>query len=174
MFHNLKSKRSSSRSRVNSLLLITAFIGGAYSVQAELELLDGVAVIVNDSVVMVSEIKKEYELTLADLASKGTTNFPPKDQIVEQITERLILESIQIQEAGWRIAFAAKPVNKILAGSGARKPPRSLRTSRRCWMRVNAAGAANLCANSGTRPTATNMDASTGRITAIANVSITF
>ncbi len=102
MFHNLKSKRSSSRSRVSSLLLMTAFIGGAYSVQAELELLDGVAVIVNDSVVMVSEIEKEYELTLADLASKGTTNFPPKDQIVEQITERLILESIQIQEAGWR------------------------------------------------------------------------
>ncbi|MXW07161.1 MAG: hypothetical protein F4Z87_03370 [Gammaproteobacteria bacterium] len=75
---------------------------GGYSVTAESEILDGVAVIVNDSVVMVSEIEREYELTLADLATKGATNIPPKDQIVEQITERLILESIQIQEAGWR------------------------------------------------------------------------
>lgn len=81
---------------------MSALLVSGYSVQAELEILDGVAVIVNDSVVMVSEIEREYDLTLAELASKGATNFPPKDQIVEQITERLILESIQIQEAGWR------------------------------------------------------------------------
>lgn len=81
---------------------MSAILMGGYSVHAELEILDGVAVIVNDSVVMVSEIEREYELTLADLAAKGATNFPPKDQIFEQITEKLILESIQIQEAGWR------------------------------------------------------------------------
>ncbi|MYD45068.1 MAG: hypothetical protein F4W92_01780, partial [Gammaproteobacteria bacterium] len=101
MFQNLK-KRSYSRPRSSALLFMSAILMGGYSVHAELEILDGVAVIVNDSVVMVSEIEREYELTLADLAAKGATNFPPKDQIFEQITEKLILESIQIQEAGWR------------------------------------------------------------------------
>lgn len=102
MFQNLKKKRTHSSPPCGTLLVVSALIVCGYSVQAEVEILDGVAVIVNDSVVMVSEIEREYELTLADLASKGATNFPPKDQIVEQITERLILESIQIQEAGWR------------------------------------------------------------------------
>ena len=102
MLQNLKKKRSSSHRRSVALLVLSAFLVGGYSVEAESEILDGVAVIVNDSVVMVSEIEREYELTLADLATKGATNIPPKDQIVEQITERLILESIQIQEAGWR------------------------------------------------------------------------
>ncbi len=102
MFQNLKSKSSSSRPRMSVLFLVSAFLVGGYCVQAELEILDGVAVIVNDSVVMVSEIEREYELTLAELAGMGATNFPPKDQIIEQVTERLILESIQIQEAGWR------------------------------------------------------------------------
>lgn len=95
-----KKESRSSRPRCVALVLLIACLLGGQTVRTELEKLDGIAVIVNDSVVMVSEIERAYELTLAEFAARGATNLPPKDQIVEQVTERLIIESIQIQVAG--------------------------------------------------------------------------
>ena len=102
MFQCISKMKRTTRPRSSTLVLLSACLLGGYSVQAELEKLDGVAVIVNDSVVMVSEIERAYEIALAEFAARGATYLPPKDQVVEQATERLILESIQIQEAGLR------------------------------------------------------------------------
>ena len=86
----------------SALVLIVSCLLGGHSAIAELEVLDGVAVIVNDSVVMVSEIEERYDTALSNLAERGITQIPPKDEFIEQILEQLILESIQIQEAGLR------------------------------------------------------------------------
>lgn len=102
MLQCFKKVRCSARTRHSTLLFLSACILGGFSAQAELEKLDGVAVIVNDSVVMISEIERAYELTLQEFAARGATNFPPRDQIIKQVTERLILESIQIQEAAFQ------------------------------------------------------------------------
>ena len=102
MFQCFRKLRSTTRPQGSTFVLLSACLIGGYSVQAEVEPLDGVAVIVNDSVVMVSEIERAYEIALAEFAARGATYLPPKDQLVEQATERLILESIQIQEAGLR------------------------------------------------------------------------
>lgn len=85
-----------------SVVFLSICFVGTNSVQAEIEVLDGVAVIVNDSVVMVSEIEERYASVLAGLSQNGVSQIPPKDEIVEQILEQLISESIQIQEAGLR------------------------------------------------------------------------
>lgn len=102
MFECFKKMSPSFRQGCTTLVLTSACLGGGYSVHAEVELLDGVAVIVNDSVVMVSEIEERYESVVANWALSGLSQTPPKEEVVDQILEGLILESIQIQEAGLR------------------------------------------------------------------------
>lgn len=65
------------------------------------ETLDAVAVIVNDGVITLSEIEARYESFLQQAAEAGVTDLPPKDVVIEQVVERLISESIQLQEAAF-------------------------------------------------------------------------
>ncbi|MXW53427.1 MAG: molecular chaperone SurA [Gammaproteobacteria bacterium] len=65
------------------------------------ETLDAVAVIVNDGVITLSEIDARYESFLQQAAEAGVTDLPPKDVVIEQVVERLISESIQLQEAAF-------------------------------------------------------------------------
>ena len=102
MFENLKKICRSFHQGCTTLMLWVACLIGGYSLHAEVEVLDGVAVIVNDSVVMVSEIEDRYESVLANWAATSLAQIPPKEEVIEQILEGLILESIQIQEAGLR------------------------------------------------------------------------
>lgn len=65
------------------------------------ETLDAVAVIVNDGVITLSEIEARYENFLQQATEAGVTDLPPKDAVIEQVIERLISESIQMQEAAY-------------------------------------------------------------------------
>ena len=102
MFEYFKKVNGLFRRNCRTLVLLSTCVVGGYSTLAEVEVLDGVAVIVNDSVVMVSEIEERYESVLANWAATGLSQIPPKEEVIKQILEGLILESIQIQEAGLR------------------------------------------------------------------------
>ena len=84
--------------RILSCLLL---IGGLQPVAQVIEL-DSVAAIVNNDVVTLSQIQDRYENFLVQTQGANPADLPPKEAIVSQILERLILESIQIQEAELR------------------------------------------------------------------------
>lgn len=72
------------------------------STSAEEEVLDAVAVIVNDDVVTMSEIEERYQTFLQQATEAGVTDLPAKKLVMDQIVERLISERIQLQEAAMR------------------------------------------------------------------------
>lgn len=64
--------------------------------------LDAVAVIVNDGVITLSEIDTRYENFLEQASEAGVTDLPAKGVVIDQVVERLISESIQMQEGALR------------------------------------------------------------------------
>ena len=92
--------RVAHRCIVSTFLACFAIFGLAS--QAEVEQLDGIAAIVNDDVVMLSELQQRYENFMLQAQDAGVTDLPPRNVVLSQILERLILESIQIQEAELR------------------------------------------------------------------------
>ena len=69
------------------------------NVHAVLEEVDAIAAIVDDDVVLVSELLNRYELFVAQAKQTGATEIPPRETVLNQLMERLIVESLQIQEA---------------------------------------------------------------------------
>ena len=63
--------------------------------QAEARLLDGVAAIVNDDVVMLSELRAETEMVYQQLL-RTQNQAPPRDALARQVLERLILDKLQL------------------------------------------------------------------------------
>jgi peptidyl-prolyl cis-trans isomerase SurA len=59
---------------------------------------DGLAAIVNEGVVLKSELNRQTEL-IALRAQEGGMTLPPDDVLQEQVLERLIVEEIQMQRA---------------------------------------------------------------------------
>ena len=76
----------------------------ASTTSADVSTLDSIAAIVNDDVVLVSEIQDRYTSYIEQAEAQGLENsqLPPQDIILSQIVERLIIESIQLQEAAAR------------------------------------------------------------------------
>ena len=76
----------------------------ASTTSADVSTLDSIAAIVNDDVVLISEIQDRYSSYLEQAEAQGveTSQLPPQDIILNQIVERLIIESIQLQEAAAR------------------------------------------------------------------------
>ena len=64
--------------------------------------LDRIAVIVNDDVIMQSELKARTQASKTQISNSPNGTVPPEDALVAQIVERLIVESIQIQMADSR------------------------------------------------------------------------
>jgi len=62
------------------------------------ELLDSIAAVVNDGVVLTSELKIEIQQIVARLEAQGT-QIPPISQLAPQILERLVIRRIQLQRA---------------------------------------------------------------------------
>jgi len=78
---------------LNILVIIIAF-----NVSSKVEILDRVAVIVDDGVIMESQIKT----TLMDIERRYVDQnipMPPMNLLLEQITEKLIVEELQLQLA---------------------------------------------------------------------------
>ena len=89
-------------------LFLTIYLLSSTILYAKIEVLDRIAVIVDDGVIMESQITK----TLADVSKRyDDQNIPPPpaDILLEQVTEKLIIEELQLQmadRAGVRISDA--------------------------------------------------------------------
>ena len=89
-------------------LFLTLYFLSSTILYAKIEVLDRIAVIVDDGVIMESQITK----TLADVSKRYDDQnipSPPADILLEQVTEKLIIEELQLQmadRAGVRISDA--------------------------------------------------------------------
>tara|TARA_R110002072_G_scaffold101339_8_gene223219 strand:- start:1913 stop:3148 length:1236 start_codon:yes stop_codon:yes gene_type:complete len=74
--------------------------------QAATEIIDQVVAIVDDDVIMASELRERVNAVSENLQARGM-QMPPEDQLIRDTLDRLILESIQLQmgrRAGVRIS----------------------------------------------------------------------
>jgi peptidyl-prolyl cis-trans isomerase SurA len=87
---------------LGSLLVGAALTGSAFAQTRELSsngvLLDRIAAIVNDGVVLNSQLEEQTEEISARLRQQKT-ELPPRNVLRQQILERLVVEEIQIQRA---------------------------------------------------------------------------
>ncbi len=61
-------------------------------------LLDGVAAVVNDGVVLLSELDEQTKLIVQRLREENT-DLPPREVLIPQILERLVISELQLQRA---------------------------------------------------------------------------
>lgn len=99
-----------------SLAFVTLWIS---AVQANTQVLDSIVAIVEDDVVMASELRERLALLRENLERQGL-EMPPQEVMVRETLDRLILESIQLQmgsRAGVRISDAQLngAINRIAA-----------------------------------------------------------
>jgi peptidyl-prolyl cis-trans isomerase SurA len=86
------------------LLLCLLLVGSASALAQTRELsstgqlLDGIAAIVNDGVVLKSELDAELRSIVQRLQAQGTP-VPPAPQLIPQVLERLVIQEIQLQRA---------------------------------------------------------------------------
>jgi len=88
--------------KIRKLIAISALIAAPLPVLADLsetgEFLDGVAAIVNEGVVMRSQLAEETA-NIIRTAQAQSIPLPPADILREQVLERLIIKEIQLQRA---------------------------------------------------------------------------
>ncbi len=77
-----------------ALALLTAPLA---SLQAEV--LDRIAAVVNEDIVLESELDQRLTLVRQQIAAREGTRLPPEDVLRQQVLDRLILENIQLQIA---------------------------------------------------------------------------
>lgn len=90
-----------------SALVLVVSTGLAVHAQARLVILDKIAAVVDDDVVLQSEVEQRLQAVKAQLQSTPRGQVPPEDVLEKQILERLIVESLQLQmaeRAGVRIS----------------------------------------------------------------------
>ena len=69
---------------------------------AEIERLDGIVAVVDDDVVLASELVERRDAVHERLAEQGATELPEPDVLISQLMERLVIENIQLQMANQR------------------------------------------------------------------------
>jgi len=94
----------------------------ASTMRAEAQLLDGVAAIVDDEVVLLSELRTETELIRQQLLH-SQNHAPPQDVLARQVLERLILDKLQLaisRRADARISESElnQAIERIAQGQG--------------------------------------------------------
>lgn len=67
--------------------------------QAQMVELDRVAAIVDNDVIMVSQVTERMNTIRQQLSERGATDLPPDEELRAQVMDRLVLESIQLQMA---------------------------------------------------------------------------
>lgn len=85
--------------RIAPQALAVACLATALQAAAEPRQVDQIIAIVNDDVVLASEVMERFDTVMRQLQTSGQGRLPPQSAILEQILERLIVESIQLQEA---------------------------------------------------------------------------
>ena len=97
--------------KFNQLLLAAGVVATLLTVgnaQSATEVLDQVVAIVDDDIVMASELRERIAAVNESIAARGI-EAPPEDQLIRETLDRLILENIQLQKGqrvGVRISDA--------------------------------------------------------------------
>ncbi|NEX20371.1 molecular chaperone SurA [Thiorhodococcus mannitoliphagus] len=78
-----------------TLLLLTISVGCAL---AATQALDAIVAVVNDDVIVQSELDREIEIVIPQLQRQGTA-IPPRPQLEKQVLDRIILKRLQQQRA---------------------------------------------------------------------------
>jgi len=99
-----------------SLLLLSGTLAGAAEPLSESgKMLDGIAAVVNEGVVLKSELQQQTAAIRQRAAAEQLT-LPPDDVLQEQVLERLVLEQIQLQRAArFGVQISDQMVNAALA-----------------------------------------------------------
>ena len=79
-------------------IFLPSFVLLIPSLFSAIEILDRVAVIVDDGVIMESQINNDFEEMTARYDQQNIPK-PPKEELLEQVAERLIIEELQLQMA---------------------------------------------------------------------------
>ncbi|MFV0476829.1 MAG: peptidylprolyl isomerase [Parahaliea sp.] len=88
------------------VMLGLALCLGSLTVRANTEILDQVVAVVDDDIIMASELRGRLT-TIAENVRRRGMDMPPEDVLIKETLDRLILESIQLQlgqRAGVRIS----------------------------------------------------------------------
>jgi len=83
---------------ITSCAILAAPAGVAEELSETGDMLDGIAAIVNEGVVLKSQLKMQVN-TIVERANLQEMSLPPQDVLEEQVLEQLILEEIQLQRA---------------------------------------------------------------------------
>lgn len=92
---------------MNRILFFTTVLFALSEAKSALVLLDRIAVVVDEDVIMLSEVEARVTTVKAQIATSG--EVPPDDVLTEQVVERLIIEHLQVrmaERAGMRIGDA--------------------------------------------------------------------
>jgi len=81
---------------LGALLLAGLWMSLPPAARAQVEMLDQVVAIVDDDIIMASELRERVALFTQTLEARGATP-PPEDELIRETLDRLILESIQLQ-----------------------------------------------------------------------------
>jgi len=106
--------------KFNSLCAVAVLFAAPVAIADELsetgEFLDGVAAVVNEGVVLKSQLREQVDTITARAAEQGM-QLPPAEVLQEQILERLIIAEIQLQRAA-RIDLRTSDemLNRAIAG----------------------------------------------------------
>jgi peptidyl-prolyl cis-trans isomerase SurA len=88
--------------KIRSLYILLVIAPASAAVAQDLsetgEFLDGIAAVVNEGVVLKSELSRQTQI-IAERARQQDLQLPPPSVLREQVLERLILEEIQMQRA---------------------------------------------------------------------------
>ena len=80
------------------ILAGACLLGASQSALAQYQELDAIVAVVEDDVVLASELVERLDM-VREQFSEANQPLPPNDILMSQIMERLILESLQVQEA---------------------------------------------------------------------------
>jgi peptidyl-prolyl cis-trans isomerase SurA len=101
------------------IALLTTFALTSFSVSsnAALVVMDRIAVVVDQDIIMQSEIDERMKSIKAQIAADPETKAPPNDVLQRQVIERLILENLQLQTADRAgIRISDDELNEALSG----------------------------------------------------------
>ena len=92
---------------MNQILLLTTMLFALGEANSSLVLLDRIAVVVDEDVIMLSEVEERLAAVKAQITADDEA--PPEDELTEQVIERLIIEHLQVRmadRAGMRVSDA--------------------------------------------------------------------
>ncbi|MCR9107162.1 MAG: peptidylprolyl isomerase [Gammaproteobacteria bacterium] len=83
--------------QLGTVLLLVGAVLAAPAIHAQTQIIDQVVAIVDDDVIMASELRERVAAVQETIKARGVT-APPEDELIRETLDRLILESIQLQK----------------------------------------------------------------------------